>query len=729
MSDGGPLAGLTVAELGSTTAVRFCGRILADLGAEVLALAPSVGPGDGGFLGRGKGTVDLDVAGLEDLSAINELAGRSDVILDRPRTRPDGIGWLPALEKHPHLRVVSLSNFGLSGPIADLDGSEILAWARSGYMALTGDRDGAPLLVPGQGAVQAAVNGAIGVLASLVADDATADERWIDVSIQESLAFHIAGAAADAELAGRIFSRVGNAVAVAAGGGHNYTAIHPCRDGFVLCGVTFGEPVRRLLTMMGLPLGPDTAELEERPGDHPAKLDDLCTRWVGRRTVAEAVSESTAAGLHWAAVESPQAVLASPHLAHRDYFASDGTSVWPRHPFRLELAEGSASRDVGSGSSGPLPLSGVNVVEVGTMVAAPYAGALLADLGAYVVKIEPPGGDILRRSTDFTHRRPWFHEVNRQKASACLDLGQQADLSEFGRLIEAADIVLHNLRPGVAERLGFDHATVHEIKPDAVVVQVSAFGSHGPDGSRKGTNATVDAASGLAAVTGYRGGLPLRPGNIYCDMTAALYATVAALAGLYVRRTTGRGSSVDVAMLEVASYGLGDVLRTASERGVDPLRAGNQSPVHAPHGCYPTADGGWVAISVENDRHWERFSALVAQPFPTGWDDLAVRRQEVMALDEAVARWSVGWKREELVAMLNDAGVLAAPVVGPEELLDDPQLIHRRFFGWVDAGDDGRIPLPQLAMLRSPDRVPLPRARAPQLDEGLSPRVSVGSSG
>jgi crotonobetainyl-CoA:carnitine CoA-transferase CaiB-like acyl-CoA transferase len=690
--------------------VRFCGRILADLGVEVLTAGGEASSGADGttFFTRGKSIVD---AGFDPA-----ILDRVDAVIESRWWAPDDAdqGRLQVLRDKPGLRIVSLSNFGRGGPLGGLDGSEILAWARSGYMSLTGDADREPLLAPNQGAVQAAVNGVLGLLASLLTTDASARERWIDVSVQESLAFQVAGAVADAAVAGTLTRRVGNRVAVAGGGGHNYTAVRECLDGYMLCSVTSGEPVRQMLAMMGRTSGADTEQLEAKPGHHWAVLDDLCGRWVSGRTRADVVAQSTKAGLHWASIESPTEVVASAHLASRDYFDECGG---PRHPFRLRLADPPEPAFVDRlgrpGPAGELPLSGTRVVEIGTMVAAPYAGALLADLGATVIKVEPPGGDILRRSTTSTKRRSWFHECNRQKESVCLDLTQPGDLASLQTMVAEADAVLHNLRPGVAEKLGFDEASLRRIKPDLVVVQVSAFGAVGPDGTRKGTNSTVDATSGLAAVTGYRDGLPMRPGNIYSDLTSALYATVAVLAGLYTGRA-GLGSGADLAMIEVAAYGLGDVLAASARSGSDPRRRGNSSLDHAPHGAYPCRDGGWLVLTVEDGTQWRALSSVMAAALPAGYDEPSARR--AVALDEAIARWSAGWDRDELVATLTAAGVPAAPVLEPEELVDDPQLSHREFFGPVDAGaDGGLIPVPRLAVLRGSDRLPTTRAGAPEL--------------
>jgi crotonobetainyl-CoA:carnitine CoA-transferase CaiB-like acyl-CoA transferase len=696
------LAGLRVLELGSSLAVRFCGRILADLGVEVLIAGDGAAPDP--FFSRGKSRLDIEVQTvLDQVDAVLESRWPGNDTED---------ARLEVLQDRPRLRIVSLSNFGRTGPLGQVDGSEILAWARSGYMSLTGDADREPLMVPNQGAVQAAVNGVIGLLASLHTPDASARERWIDVSVQESLAYHLAGAVADAVLAGVEVRRVGNRVAVAGGGGHNYTAVRRCRDGYVLCSVTSGTPVRQLLDMMGLTTGPDTEGLEAKPGHHWRELDDLCGHWVSTRTRTDVVAASTKAGLHWASVDPPTEVVASAHLHSRQYFGPDGDGA-PRHPFRLELAQTTMDAQRRPAPQGRLPLSGKQIVEIGTMVAGPYAAALLADLGATVIKVEPPGGDILRRSTVSSRRRWWFHECNRQKESVCLDLNDPAGLAELHALVAGADAVLHNLRPGVAEKLGFDETSLRRVKPDLVVVQVSAFGAVGPDGTRKGTNSTVDAASGLAAVTGYRNGLPLRPGNIYCDMTSALYATVAVLAGLYTSRT-GVGSGTDLAMLEVAAYGLGDVLAASAESGTDPERRGNSSPRYAPHGCYPCEHGRWMVLSVEDDTHWRALASVMADALPEPTDRRA-------ALDEVIARWTAGWDRDELVATLNAAGVPAAPVLDPEELIDEPQLSYREFYGPVDGGADGLIPVPRLAVLRGSDRAPTTRAGAPELGEERSP--------
>jgi crotonobetainyl-CoA:carnitine CoA-transferase CaiB-like acyl-CoA transferase len=356
------------------------------------------------------------------------------------------------------------------------------------------------------------------------------------------------------------------------------------------------------------------------------------------------------------------------------------------------------SGDRGAGS--PLPLDGVRVIEVGTMIAAPYAAAILGDLGASVVKVESPDGDALRQSALLSGTHFRFNEANRNKQAVCLDLSRPGGQAVFRTLVAAADVIICNLRPDVVDKLGLDHETLRESNQAIITIRLSAFGATGPHAWRRGTAPTIDGASGLASLNGYPGRGPLRPGGFYPDLTSALFSVYGVLAALRHRDATGEGQEVDVAMTECAGHLVGEALMGMSF-GRDAGPQGNGHPEHAPNNCYPCrAPDSWIAISVETDEDWARLRHCMGDP---GWaraDRFATstwRKENEPALDQLVGEWTAGQEPAALLKVLRHVGLAAALVAKASDILDDPQLTHRRFFRTVTQPGSGRGPLPRIA--------------------------------
>jgi crotonobetainyl-CoA:carnitine CoA-transferase CaiB-like acyl-CoA transferase len=334
------------------------------------------------------------------------------------------------------------------------------------------------------------------------------------------------------------------------------------------------------------------------------------------------------------------------------------------------------------------------------MIAAPYAGAILGDLGASVVKIESPEGDALRQSALLSGTHFRFNEPNRNKQAVCLDISRPGGQAVFRALVAAADVVICNLRPDVVDKLGLDHETLRESNEAIITIRLSAFGATGPHAWRRGTAPTIDGASGLASLNGYPDRGPLRPGGFYPDLTSALFSVYGVLAALRHRDVTGQGQEVDVAMTECAGHLVGEALMGLSfDRDAGPQ--GNAHPEHAPSNCYPCREpDSWIAISAETDEDWTQLRHVMGDP---GWasDDRfatsALRKEHEPALDELVGAWTAGQEASALVEVLRRAGLAVAPVAQASDILADPQLTHRRFFRTVTQPGAGTGPLPRIA--------------------------------
>jgi len=253
-------------------------------------------------------------------------------------------------------------------------------------------------------------------------------------------------------------------------------------------------------------------------------------------------------------------------------------------------------------------LEGVRVVELTKVWAGPYAGKLLAFLGAEVIKVENAATPEEMRAyggTDINHA-PFFLSINPEILSVDLDIKTPAGLDRLRDLIGRSDIVINNLRPGAIERQGLSYDDLKAIKSDIISVSIKMWGNDGPLGYQTGYAPCFAALAGLASVIGYQGGPPLGASMRYGDSTVGAASAFAAVAALLHRELTGEGQFVDVSAVEVLSSMIGDLLLEQNSAGRDLGPDGNRHSDMAPHGCYPCSGADWIAIAVADDAEWHR---------------------------------------------------------------------------------------------------------------------------
>ena len=307
------------------------------------------------------------------------------------------------------------------------------------------------------------------------------------------------------------------------------------------------------------------------------------------------------------------------------------------------------------------PLEGLRVLDLTRVLAGPFCTALLADLGAEVIKLEPPQGD------DYRHIGPFldgesalFTLMNRGKESIVLDLKDPAARTTARAIAMACDVVVENFRPGVAARLGLGPDLRAE-KPSLIYASISGFGQSGPAAHLPAYDLVAQAMSGLMAATGEEGGGPLKVGESYGDLMAGLFASWSILAALHHRDRTGEGATLDVAMFDALFALLPTSHALQFYAGQSPARVGNRHPLSTPFGCFATADGQAV-IAVLGDRQWQGLCSLIgATPDPGLATDAARTAQEprVKALVEA---WSRTLPTADVIAALTHAGIATAQV-------------------------------------------------------------------
>ena len=326
------------------------------------------------------------------------------------------------------------------------------------------------------------------------------------------------------------------------------------------------------------------------------------------------------------------------------------------------------------------PLSGLKVVELARILAGPWAGQLLADLGAEVVKVERPGtGDDTRGwgppfAADGS--AAYFHGCNRGKRSVAIDLEGKEGQAAVRDLVRDADILIENFKVGRLARYGLDHASLSEVNPRLIYCSITGFGQDGPYAGRPGYDFMIQGMGGIMDLTGEPGGPPQKTGVAFADIFTGVYASAAILAALRGREATGKGCHIDMALLDVQVAVLANQAMNYLIGGVVPHRLGNAHPNIAPYRTFAVADGH-VIVAVGNDAQFERLLALLGMDGDPRFATNADRVQNRAALDALLAPAVALRRRDELLAALAAAGVPAGPINDVAEVFADPQVIAR----------------------------------------------------
>ena len=328
-------------------------------------------------------------------------------------------------------------------------------------------------------------------------------------------------------------------------------------------------------------------------------------------------------------------------------------------------------------------LDGIRVLEVGTLISGPFAGRLLGDMGAEVIKIEPPGSpDPLRTwgQAELDGHRFFWTVHARNKKAVTLDLRTDASRDLFLELVDCSDIIVENFRPGTLERWNLGYDVLHARNRGIILVRVSGYGQTGPDAHRAGYASVAEAASGLRHLNGFPGGPPPRMALSVGDSLAGMFAAQGALAALYRRTVTGEGQVVDAALTEsclaiqestIPDYDVGGVVRGPSGTRLEGI---------APSNIYRSADGSWVVIAANQDTVFRRLCGAMGRPELARDDRFAdhrARGRNQDELDKLIGDWAAQRRPEDIIETLSAAGVIAGPINTVAEVVTDPQLRAR----------------------------------------------------
>jgi crotonobetainyl-CoA:carnitine CoA-transferase CaiB-like acyl-CoA transferase len=325
------------------------------------------------------------------------------------------------------------------------------------------------------------------------------------------------------------------------------------------------------------------------------------------------------------------------------------------------------------------PLTGIRVLDAGSMIAGPYATTLLGDLGADVIKIEPAYGDDLRRlGAERDGETGSYVGINRNKRGIVLDLSEARDRGVFAHLAATADAMVTNTREPALSRLGLDYDAVRRHRDDIIWAGVTTFGADGPYAGRPGIDSVAQALAGAIALNGAPGSEPVRTIVPFADVMASLLVANGVLAALHERARSGRGQRIDVSLLDALVHAQANALGNYFIAGWELPRTGNRSPFFAPAGAYTCADGARVYLCCPSDR----FFSKLCRALGTGWDaderyrTSAARMEHEDELDAAIAGRCGTMPRAALLTCLAEADVPSAPINGLPEVVHDPQILH-----------------------------------------------------
>ncbi|MDC0604367.1 CoA transferase [Amylibacter sp.] len=331
-----------------------------------------------------------------------------------------------------------------------------------------------------------------------------------------------------------------------------------------------------------------------------------------------------------------------------------------------------------------LPLKGLRVIELARILAGPWAGQTLADLGAEVIKIESKTGDDTRTwgppfiNTGDETNAAYYHSCNRGKQSVSLDFKDKNDLLKLKNLIASADILIENFKVGGLDKYGLDYKTLHNNYPSLIYCSITGFGQTGPYAKRAGYDFLMQGMSGLMSITGEPDSQPQKVGVAVTDIFTGLYAVIAVQAALRSRDTTGLGQHIDLSLLDVATATTANQAMNYLATGAPPNRRGNNHPNIVPYCAVSTSDG-YIILAVGNDEQFKNFNKI----FDAEWyrkDKFKTNPARLENRDELlylIERKTINFSSADLLIECENFGIPAGPINTLEDVFNDPQILHR----------------------------------------------------
>ncbi len=705
---------LAILEIDANAATAYAGKLFVDLGATVTQIGMSqstLAAEDEHyrwiFTDRGKRRLALswdDAAGRE---AIASLVAKSDVVIlghVPPELRDAAILDSEGSPVNRRAIIAMVTDFGDTGPYAAFRGTPMLVHAAGGYMYLNGDPDKPPLQgLPHHPYFQAGTALFIAAMAALLERERSGKGQIVRTSVMQTLGTLHEWTTLRYTNTGQIMGRAGNRYPVL----YPY-AIFEALDGYFSIGVHDLKRSDLLLAIAGHPeaIGDPRFVSGIDRSLNQAAYDALLTPWFKSTPRSELMQAFEEIRLPTAPVLSLPELLADEHLAARDFWETEyerstplkrpgpAAKVWKR-PAGVPGDVQARFPYVGSAREAAGPLAGLRVIDATTGWAGPHGTRLLGDLGADVIRIEPPWDrgtvppdDVYVRETGFYRDNAvpetWWRASSLTNALSfnkrCLTLRMNTPQGRavVGRLVATADVFVDNFSTQAYESLGLDYEWLSSINPGLVTMTMPGYGRWGPAKHRVSFGPQIEAYCGAVSLMGYEDGPPHMFPFAWPDTCAGTHAGAYVLAGLWARRRTGLGQCFELSQAEAAISFIGPEIMQFSASGVVPRRTGNTDARHAPHGPYPCAgDDRWVAIAVTSDEEWQGLCRAI------GRGDLATsaaysaargRHERRADLDAIVSAWTVQQDARAAMEALQAHGVPAFLCLDARDLVEDPYL-------------------------------------------------------
>ncbi len=747
-----PLVGMRVVDLADEKG-ELCGRLLADLGAEVIrveppegALSRSFGPfaADGetslyfAHRNAGKRGLTLDLTSEDGQRELKRLLANADALIEstRPGTLGElGLGASTLRVEFPHLVITSISDFGQDGPYADYQGTNMVGVAMGGMLHRAGIPTKPPVMIPGHLAYDVAgIAGAQATLLAFWQRFDTGRGQHLDVSTMDATAALSDWSLSNYSLNPQLGKRDGPGI----------YPLYRCADGFMRMIVLVPKHWRALLDWIGRPeklCDPKYEQFINRLIDRDMIKSELEGFFADKKKV-EVALEAQRRGITSTPLLRAGEVLENEHTVGRGtfhdlevapgvearfpsgFFTLNNERTGPTRsaPTRQERHDAFENGDdheallalIVQGASGApgTRLSRLRVIDCGIGAVGVEAGRFFSDFGADVIKIESSDAPDFIRVIMSSYMNPSFISSNHGKRSFGVDLSNEKGRALVERLLEDADLFIENNSAGTMDKLGLGAADLARINPRLVSLSSQSLGSYGPWHHFSGYGPNTHAVSGLQYLWNYPEDEAQPAGStaVHPDHIVGRIGVVGLLAGLIGRERSGKGSHFDAAQFEVPIGLMGDLFAKESLEPGSVRPVGNASHRGAPWSCLPCAgEDEWCVINVRSDAEWEALRTAIGTPewsndpaYSTAEGRIAARE----TIDEALAVWTREREPREVMETLQAAGVPAGIVAHPGHHMGDPQLAHRGYAKLVAQPDFEAILVEGQAFISDSDDLP-----------------------
>jgi len=728
---------------------QLCGRMLADLGMEVIKIEPPGGDpvrqlvpfitsANGtklsttfAHLNAGKQSKVIDLDSDAGRATFLKLVESADVVIEsfQPgELAAKGLGYKELAKANPGIVMASITCFGQTGPKKNFVYNDLVGLAESGILYVCGDPATAPCKAPeSQAYYFASLFATAGILAALYRREKTGQGDHIDTSMQETLATH--------EHMVRLWAN-DKQILKRAGSQHGSVApakIFTVKDGYVYLYVTRQHWKLFLSIWKNHPANFDDAAWLNNVyrRDHADELNPAVEAYLGQYTMAEITALLQDKGIPCVPVNTPMGFANDEHVQGRGFMttvdhAGFGSAKQPGMPFMIDGSrppvgsvpsldswhDNAAPRPTprapkSTATSGNGPLDGMRIVSFDHVLAGPYGTTILAELGADVMKIESSKGgmDPFRffGTGEDPNLSPRFLEFNRNKRSFTVNLKHPKGQGVLHDLVAKADAVLDNYSVDVVDRIGLGYKQLCAVKPDIVNLRMPGLGTTGPKRHFSTVGVNITAFTGLTYMWNHPGVThpPIGAQLVYPDYVSGVLCAIIIISGVLYRDRQRKGAFIDLAQSEATAFMIGANLMEAASSGKNPEPIGNMSLSVAPHGCYPCkGEDRWCVIATETDAQWTALAKILGAEvgsdarFATNAARLANRDD----LDKLISAWTESQDRFAVRDQLQNAGIPCGVAQTGEDLVNDPQLKERGFIVAVDNPRLGKVTLPNFPL-------------------------------